>query len=104
MAPRWFKRLADVPDVGYPGSPGIDRRTLLGHDDQPKLEVWSDLDGRQHEWLNWPLRGVPDGSTSASPASEHARELEDDASAEGILRNLYEALELPGTLSDYHFA
>ncbi len=51
----------------------------------------------------WPLD--KDGWTSASPSNEwepspHAGE----AKADFILRRMYEKLELPGTLSDYHFA
>ena len=52
----------------------------------------------------WP--GADDGSnTSASPANQYASErLSDTQDLRRVLLGLYEVLELPGQLSDYHFA
>lgn len=94
---KWFRRLADVPQIHYPGSPGVVRNSLPGHNTVPEIDRYG-FDG-----LMWPKGN--DGSTSASPArgwepSHRAGE----AKADFILRRMYEKLELPGTLSDYHFA
>ena len=51
----------------------------------------------------WPMDN--DGWTSASPANQwQPSPLPGEAKAAYILRRLHEQLELPGTLSDYHFA
>ena len=95
----WFERLADVPGVSYAGSAEVDRRRLPGHNLKPRLQVF-EFDGRRHESLEWE-RG--DMSTSASPAHERAFQDLREQATEAILRNLNEALELPGELKDYHF-
>jgi hypothetical protein len=46
-----------------------------------------------------------EGWTSASPSNEWEPSLRSgETKADFILRRMYEKLELPGTLSDYHFA
>lgn len=98
---KWYRRFADVPKVGYPGSPGVDRTKFPGHNSVPKIEVFR-FDGERHESMIWPL---PNGSTSASPAATWQTSIRPgETSAQTALRRLLEALELPGTLSDYHFA
>lgn len=97
----WFHRLADVPHLGYQGHPTIDRASLAAHATQPKIDTFG-LDGKRHESLSWPTRG---GTTSASPVQQwqtHKRRGESPMQTQ--LRQLYEALELPGELPDYHFA
>jgi hypothetical protein len=97
----WFRRLAEVPGVGYQGSPGVDRTRLPGHDTVPKIDRY-DYDGERREYLMWPTK---DGSTSASPAKHwETKPRKDETKALTALRQLLETLELPGTLSDYHFA
>jgi hypothetical protein len=98
---KWFARLADVPSLGYRGHPNVDRRRLPGHDTRPRVDRF-DFDGTLHSSLNWP---TAEGSASQSPVS--ARCSFDDprhATAVDVLRQIYEALELPGTAADYHFA
>ncbi len=98
---KWYRRLAEVPKVGYKGSPQIDRTKLPGHNSVPKTEVYK-FDGKRHESMIWPL---PDGSTTASPAASwDTVPRSDETIARTTLRRLMEALELPGTPSDYHFA
>lgn len=97
----WYERLADVPGVNYEPPLAIDRRMLPGHDSRPQRDVYA-YDGEKRESWWWPL--PDDGVTSASPASEHAAELFAEKSAARILRRLYEALELPGRIADYHYA
>lgn len=92
--PAWFRRLADVPKIGYPGSPGVDRTRLPGHD--------AVAQGRSEDYLSWP---IPNGSTSESPS--HAWKTTGrpgEAPADTALRQLYEKLELPGTVTDYYWA
>lgn len=40
MVAKWYRRLSEVPNVGYPDSPGIDRKRLPGHTVEPKVEVY----------------------------------------------------------------
>jgi hypothetical protein len=99
----WFRRLADVPDVGYTGDAQVKRSTLPGHETVPTLSVYT-FEGKRQESLLWP---TANGTTSQSPASLHmgvvsSTQPVDPSSA--LLQRLHEALELPGTVSDYHFA
>lgn len=98
---KWFRRLAEVPGVGYEGSPSVDRSQLPGHDATPKIERYN-YDGERHVSVMWPMK---DGSTSASPAHRwETKPRRGETEAQTALRQLRETLELPGTLSDYHFA
>lgn len=97
----WFRRLADVPKLGYQGNPDIDRSSLPHHNAQPEIQTFT-MDGKRHESLMWRTRT---GSTSASPAQQwETRKRKGESPMQTQLRRLYEALELPGELSDYHFA
>jgi hypothetical protein len=62
-----------------------------------------DTDVQTHH-LTWP--GPDEGSTtSASPARQHTSERPNEIQdLRRVLLELYEVLELPGQLSDYHFA
>lgn len=98
---KWFRRLAEVPKVGYASQPDVDRRRLPGHDLRPQVDTF-DFEGKPDRWLSWP---TAEGSSSQSPVSawcsfDDSRHM----SAADVLRRTYEALELPGTASDYHFA
>lgn len=96
---RWFRRFADVPGVDWETPAGVDRSQLPGHDDVPEI---SDYDGKS---LWWPLREdgrlIEGGSSGSSPAVDHAG-YEGAATVAEVIRGLGEALELPGTPSDYH--
>jgi hypothetical protein len=99
----WFERLADVPGVSYESSPAVIRAQLPGHDSVP--QKWeSAFTNVREPFLMWP--GTDDDSTtSASPASQHASERPSEPQdLRQVLLRLYEVLELPGELSDYHFA
>lgn len=95
----WFRRLADVPGAGYPGSPGIDRTKLKGHNAVPEVRSYV-FEGQRQTSLSWSVRG---GTTSASPAHELAFQSGQDESTVAVLRRVARALELPGVVSDYHF-
>ena len=95
---QWYRRLADVPGVGFEGSPGVDRARLPGHAAVPQIEK-TRVNGKRLEMVTWP------GRTSASPAqSWQSKSKKGETPAQAALRQMYEALELPGTPSDYHFA
>lgn len=96
----WFRRLADVPGVSYVGSSTVDRTKLDGHDLEPEVQEF-EFDSKARRSLSWPLEGG--SSTSASPVHRRAFS-ESKASPATELRRLEETLELPGKLSDYHFA
>jgi len=60
-------------------------------------------DGELHRDLSWPISDG--GSTSASPVKQRTYYGSgEDATPQETLRRLEETLELPGELSDYHFA
>jgi hypothetical protein len=97
----WFRRLADIPGVGYAGSPGVDRARLAGRDEVPRIIAY-DFDGHRRRSLQWSLQG---GSTTASPAQRHGLQApREDQTLEAVLRRMHEAIEVPGQASDYHFA
>jgi hypothetical protein len=98
---RWFKRLADVPNIGYPGHPTIKRDTLKDHDLEPTRSRWKDLDGKRQDSLMW-MRG--DTGSSQSPASSHHHEEHlNESTPQEILQRAFESFELPGTIGDYHW-
>jgi hypothetical protein len=97
----WFRRLSEVPGINYPGSPGVDRRRLPGHDATPVVTRTYEWEGERHDVVEWRW---PGGSAAGPPAREHCLTSEDGATSEELVRNLYEVLELPGEVTDYHFA
>jgi len=98
---KWFRRLGEVPGIEYKTDPAINRFQLPGHDAVPKIDRY-EFDGGRHESRSWPMEG---GSTGMSPAQAwKTQPRRGETEAQTTLRQLREALELPGTLSDYHFA
>lgn len=99
--PNWFRRLAEVPKIGYEGSPGVDRAALPNRDAKPKVETYT-FEGKRRDELVWPIRG---GTSSAAPAQEWTtKRRKGESPMQLVLRQLHEALELPGELQHYHFA
>lgn len=96
--PLWFHRLGDVPGIGYATPAGLDV-TRLPHRDarptvyRPELDGYPDLPPS----LSW-------NQTSRAPAADHLLEDPRPVTTARVLRNLAEALELPGEPADYHFA
>ncbi|NRQ38775.1 hypothetical protein HII36_44175 [Nonomuraea sp. NN258] len=90
---QWYARMADIPGIGFAGSPDVDRSRLPGAHVRPEQE-------RGSRYLFWP---TPDGGTSSSPA--HGRAFADtrDMTADRLVRWVWEGVELPGIPSDYHF-
>lgn len=98
--PLWYRRLADIPGVGYAGSPGINRNRLSEHDAIPDVHRYT-FEGAPSESLSWKIHN---GETSASPANRHQASLRrGETPLQMKLRHMREAIELPGTIADYHF-
>src|SRR6266446_322785 len=97
---RWFRRLADIPGVGYEGSTRVDRAKLPGHDAVPEQHDLL-IDGKHHEFLSWPTISG-NGTTDASPVQRAQRAGQGTSTVE-LLQHLNEVLELPGEPDDYHF-
>ena len=95
----WFMRFGDVPGIEYPVPAGVDPRKLKGYGLMPKIRRREDLPPS----LMWDSDGDGYGD-SASPAHERAFMDLREKSVKVIRRNLVEALELPGIVTDYHFA
>ncbi len=96
-----FRRFAEIPGINYQSPAGFDFTQLPERSAVPQIEFY-DFDGKRHQPMQWK---TATGSTGASPAKRWeilARTGESEAAR--ILRQVYETLELPGTLTDYHFA
>jgi hypothetical protein len=97
----WFNGLRSVPGIGYTGHPDVDRTKVPGYDTKPDITTF-DVGEKKHVSVMWPMRDG--GHTSQSPASAWSSHGDArTAEPEDVIRSLYEALELPGTISDYHF-
>lgn len=96
----WFSCFADVPGLDYRSPLGPKRLALPGHDARPRVCASADGSVPQYALL-WPSDA---GETSTSPVlrwRSPPRPGESDVQA--ALRQLVEALDLPGALNDYHF-
>lgn len=97
---KWYSRLADVPGVEFDGGVGVDRTRLPDHDAKPRV-VRHTWEGKHETYLMWKTK---EGETSAAPASQwETKPRAGETEARTALRQCHEALELPGTLSNYHF-
>jgi hypothetical protein len=95
----WFPQLEMVPGVGYRNPASLDRTKLPGHDAKPTVRTFS-FEGKPSVSVMWATK---DGNTSQSPAGAWLASQSPPPGA-GAIRRLHEALALPGSLSDYHFA
>jgi len=104
----WFKRLGDIPGIEYTPPVEVDRESLPRHDAVPRQTRTALFDGRQFDRLTWESEEVDEhgiGTSGRSPAQDHAWAADrEDLTSEALLAQLWEALELPGEPSDYHFA
>ncbi|WP_030159918.1 hypothetical protein [Streptomyces sp. NRRL S-244] len=80
--------MASIPGLAFVGSPGVKRDQLPGASVRPDESYGTPM---------WP---TAEGSTSATPASQH---VPFDARGAEHLASVWEALELPGSAMDYHF-
>lgn len=96
----WYPRLAAVPGVRYSSNPSVDRSRLPHVNLRPVVNRYRSLsDDEVSDSLSW--RYSETEWSSQSPASAHASMLTGDY--ETWVRVTQEALECPGTPSDYHF-
>lgn len=97
----WFEGLRTVPGVAYAGHPDVERTKVRGYNAKPKVETL-DVGGETLKSVMWK---TPDGGySSQSPASAWSSSGDPrTADPSDVIRTLYEALELPGTVADYHF-
>jgi len=89
--------------MGYQGNPGLYRPPLPEHASLPQSGSY-EIAGARRDYLSWPvLFGT--GITSASPAKQWSTQpRKGESPAQTRLRQLFEVLELPSELLDYHFA
>ena len=92
--------MAEVPGLSYTAPQDVDRAALPGHDAVPRVFEYG-FDDETRRSLTW---STPGGEMGASPAHQRAFGGVEKIGARDELRSLREALELPGSLSDYHFA
>lgn len=95
--PVWFPCFGAVPGVSYATPADVDVSKLRHRGDRPTVFRYQGLPPS----LSW---GDDNHSTSQSPVSAHVLDDDRKASTQRLLRNLAEALELPGEPSDYHYA
>ena len=100
---KWFRRFSEVPGVRYKGNPGLYRPQLPEHATLPRSGS-HEIVGMHRDYVSWPML-FGTGTTSASPVKQWTTQPRSGESpALTRLRQLYESLELPGELLDYHFA
>jgi hypothetical protein len=98
---QWFRRFAEVPGITYTANPLVNRSRLPGWNTVPRVTVQT-WEGKRQEELWW---RSPEGETTASPAHRWRTPARPGESvAQTAQRQLLETLELPGVVTDYHFA
>jgi len=95
----WYPRLAAVLGINYPGSPDVERSRLATANVTPQIRRYQSVDGDDLPDSLWWAYGETE--SSQSPAAARAAALSGDY--ESWVRAAQEAVELPGTPSDYHF-
>ena len=101
MDENWFPRFAEIPGIEYEPPPGLDFRCLPGRGQIPEISYY-DFDGKKRKSIMWKSGDISSGASPAHDWKTVPRQGESEATT--FLRQAYETLELPGTLSDYHFA
>jgi hypothetical protein len=97
----WFPRFAEIPEIEYAAPKGLDFSHLAVMKITPEISYYN-FDGKRRKSIMWNY-----GNTSSSAAPAHgwtATQRQGESQPLFLLRQVYETLELPGKLSDYHFA
>lgn len=98
---KWLPRFAEIPGIKYDPPQGLNFNNLPGRGKVPEISFY-EFDGKRRKSIMWKYGDVTSG---ASPARDwETKPLPNESEAATLLRQVYETLELPGTLSDYHFA
>ncbi len=96
VGPPWYRRVADVPGVGYAGDP-----SLVAHHPErgatPKVHRLEDSPPS----LSWSRRDGCGGSSS--PAREFGLNEHGPETTQELRVRVLTAIELPGEAMDYHF-
>jgi hypothetical protein len=105
----WFRRFGDVPGLDYETPQAVAPSTLPGYETTPRQTRASLFDGREFDRLVWGGEEEDEygfaETSGRSPAQAHSwAEDRDELPSAELLQRLWEALELPGEPSDYHFA
>lgn len=97
----WFSGFAAIPEIDYVAPKGLDFSHLAKMKITPEISYYN-FDGKRRKSVMWNY-----GETSSSAAPAHgwtATPRPGESEPLFLLRQAYETLELPGKLSDYHFA
>ena len=98
---KWFPRFAEIPGINYETPKNLEFAYLPGRGKTPEISYY-DFDGKRRQSIMWKYGDIRSGASPAREWKTVSREGESEASK--LVRQIYEILELPGTLSDYHFA
>lgn len=101
MDENWFPRFAEIPGIEYEPPAGLDFSRLPGRGKIPEISYY-DFDGKKRKSIMWKYGSVSSGASPAHDWKAAPRPGESEVAT--LLRQVYETLELPGTLGDYHFA
>jgi hypothetical protein len=93
----WYPSFGEIPGLSYVTPDFVDPARLRRSSVRPEIHRYKGADGNEFVAATWP------GGTSQSPASGHIV-FDLVAKLDTLRRRAAEALELPGTASDYHFA
>ena len=99
----WFACLADAPGID---SISTDRVASLewpeGRNARPHIRATALYEPEPEDSLWWPLRGVPGGTTSESPAEQWFRGSDPAAAIRDRIDRLLASLHLPASTRDFH--
>ena len=98
---KWFRCFSEIPGIKYTNNPNV--RPLLPEQSLVPRSASYEIANAHRGYLIWPMLSGT-GITSASPAKQWITQpRKGETPAHASLRHLYESLELPGELLDYHF-
>lgn len=99
---RWFSCLAEVQGLKYQNNPNIKREQLPGYNTIAYTKIDTDYNSSQMVWVE--KNGTEKWQSPAREWQNANQKPQKDETPLGLLKTLYEILELPGELSDYHNA
>lgn len=100
---KWFRQLANIPGVEYAGNPGIDRSLLPGHNFRPTISTY-DVEGEPRVSFRWKTVEGLSGAAASPAARWQTQPRPRETKGKTTLRQIHEALVLPGTYGDYSSA
>jgi hypothetical protein len=105
MSYEWFSSFETIPGISWKPLVPVVRDKLPGAQARPKV-IRDDLDGGKYSYVEWSLpSGQRFSDSSGSPSAQYRHGAENDSrDALAIASKVSEALALPGTRKDYHYA